>query len=209
MGSEMCIRDSLDVLDEASAGEIQPEMVITSTTKTPTARQQEAKAKHDKSMNLKDNVTMNAMTTFLCSIIDLLKASSEVHKSLFEGFTYCVFTKVGLALYTTTFGQTRGATIEKEIFASTKLTFDDNGSASPTDGEQNIQLRRAILQAPYLVHVLTRIMVLAHTHLGTAVSVKSGRAKQANSAGSIKATLAVAAKVRLQRTLVNLSLIHI
>ena len=198
----------LDNVDEISASETRRAVgqdITVSTSTSSNVRKKEARVKQPKSTNVKENVILSALTAFMCSTIDLLNGNLEVHHSLFEGFAYCVMKKLGARLYTTTFGQPRGATIEDEIAASiVPDEIDENpalSSKAPT--ERDIQVRQATVEAPYLIHLLNRIMNAAPKHLGAAISAKTGRAKQANNKGSMKGALALAAKDRLQRTLVN------
>ncbi|KAI7363852.1 hypothetical protein KC336_g21538, partial [Hortaea werneckii] len=64
-------------------------------------------------------------------------------------------------------------------------------------------LQQAKLEAPYLIHLLARLMNAAPAHLGAIISTKTGKPKQANNKGSMKGALVLAAKDRLQRTLIN------
>lgn len=161
-----------------------------------------SKVQQPKAPNLKDNAALNTITGFLCSIIDLLDPTVEAHKALFEGFAYCTLNKLGSRLYVCVFGRQRGVSLEAEIAKSNEadeIEDDFSQSASPDEADT----AQAKLEAPYLVHLLTRLMNAAPSHLGSVMSARTGKPKQANNKGSMKGALAITAKDRLQRTLVN------
>jgi hypothetical protein len=179
-----------DISESESAGSGQPDVLSKGRSKqrVPTA---------------KDNVTLDLMTRLLCTMIDELDSTAEAHRALFEGFAFVILEKLGPQLYLMTFGQPRGPTIEAEIMASKSSEEAESGRAPTSRTADEQKLNAAKLEAPYLIHLLNRLMATASAHLGTVMANKTGKAKQANSKGSTKSVLAVAAKERLQRTLVN------
>ena len=128
----------------------------------------------------------------------------EVHKELFEGFAYCILNKLGNSLYLCVFGEARASSIEQEIMRSNAPDdIEDVATPAALPAAEELGMRKANLQAPYLIHLLTRLMTLAPSHLGAAINARAGKSKAANSKGSMKGALAVIAKDRLQRTLVT------
>jgi len=196
----------LNALDEASDGEskrILAQENAEPTEKKSTQSKAKSKAQQPRALNLKDNPTLNTMTCSLCGIIDLLDPKVETHKALFEGFAYSTLNKLGAGLYVCVFGHARGATLEDEISKSNEPDeIEDNADLTPLSA-RDVDVRKAKLEAPYLIHLLTRLMNAAPAHLGPIISSKTGKAKQTNNKGSMKGTLAITAKDRLQRTLVN------
>jgi len=200
----------LNALEKGAALEIELAMRAefdpsSSQTLSSSKSKAKAKIKQSKSAGPKDNATLSIITSFLCSVIDLLNANSEVHQSLFEGFAYCILNKLGTSLYTTTFGHARGVTIEAEIAASDPIDEIEDSSSqgvAPPTGEEKL-LRQSKLEAPCLIRLLTHMMKAAPAHLGASLGAQIGRAKKADDKGSMNGTLAVVAKERLQRTLVN------
>lgn len=169
--------------------------------KTPSTSKSKANAQQAKSTgNLKNIPTLNSITVLLCSIINQLDAKLDVHKALFEGFAYSTLNKLGAQLYTCVFGQSRGETIEAEI-ATSHLSDEIEDAKSP--GVEGLEVTKAKLEAPYLIHLLTRLMNAAPEHMGTIVGTKKGKGKAINNKASMKNSLTIIAKDRLQRTLVN------
>ncbi|KAK5136925.1 hypothetical protein LTR08_001432 [Meristemomyces frigidus] len=197
----------LGTLEKASEGEakkaVSTEAVAMAEKKTAPSKAK-GRAQQPKAVNLKDIPTLNALTSFLCGILDLLDPKVEVHKALFEGFAYSALNKLGARLYICVFGQARSASIEAQIQRSNAPDEieDATASAAPPTADE-LDVRRAKLEAPYLIHILTRLMNLAPSHLGATISAKTGKSKVANNKGSMKGALAITAKDRLQRTLVN------
>lgn len=153
-----------------------------------------------KSASIKNNATLSAISTFLCSIIENLNPNIEAHKSLFEGFAFAILEKLGSCMYILTFGHQRGQTLEMEIANANKADdIEDNDKLKP----EEIAVKSAKHEAPYLVHLLNRIMAAAPAHLGSMISAKTGKSKVSNVSGSMKGALAIEAKNKLQRTLIN------
>lgn len=161
-----------------------------------------SKTKQPKQTNIEESAALSLMTNFLCRTVDGLDSKIDAHKSVFEGFTYVALDKLGGKLYHLVFGHERGPTIEDEIAASNDS--DEIGDAVDTGTltQREQQMRAAKLEAPYLIHLLNRIMNAAPAHLDAVVKHNNGKPKQACK-GSMKGAIAVAAKERLQRTLVN------
>ena len=162
-----------------------------------------SKAKQAKPMNMKGNATLNLASNFLCNVIDRLDPKSDAHKALYEGFAYTVLNKLAPRLYLLVFGHTPGPTIADEIAISNSPDEIEDDTDSIAVHPEDLQLKAAKLEAPYLIHLLTWIMNAAPAYLGAAVGNKAGKSKQANTKGSLKGALAIHAKERLQRTLVN------
>ena len=162
-----------------------------------------ANPKQQRPLNASDAPRLNLLAKFLCSLIDNLDPKVEAHKSLFEGCAYFILDRVGSRLYMAAFGHCRGETMEKEIAASQHIDEIEDTSEPLSANHEEMQIKCAKLEAPYLVHLLKRIMSAAPVYLGTNVANKSARGKQASKRGSTKGPLAITAKERLQRTLVN------
>ena len=175
-------------------------MVSTATNKQPPSK---AKAKQAKAPALKDHRVLNVLTGFLCSVMDNLDSKDASHQALFEGFAFLILEKLGSRLYVIVFGHSRPALIEEDIGASMQADEIEDSERPTTTKLEELQLRAAKLEAPYLVHLLKCIMNAAPAHLGVNISNKSSKAKQAASKGSSKGALTITAKERLQRTLVN------
>ncbi|KAK4910303.1 hypothetical protein LTR49_020984 [Elasticomyces elasticus] len=156
-----------------------------------------------KQPNLKDIPSLNLITCFLCGIIDVLDPKVEIHTQLFEGFAYSTLDKLGARLYSSVFGHARGPSIEDEIMASNKPDEIEDSGPNPSPSSVDMNTSQVKMEAPYLVHLLTKMMNAAPTHFGAIISNKTGKAKQPNNKGSMKGALAIHAKDRLQRTLVN------
>ncbi|KAK4546368.1 hypothetical protein LTR36_002045 [Oleoguttula mirabilis] len=199
----------LSALEEASEGAAKAAVALEiagPAEKKAGSSKAKGKAQQPKAVNLKDNPTLNTITCFLCGIIDLLDPKVDAHKALFEGFAYSTLNKLGARLYTCVFGRARGASLEDEI-ASNNQPDEIEDSAAPftSPSADELDVKKAKLEAPYLIHLLTRLMSAAPAHLGATLSTKPGKAAKASSSnkGAMKGALAIAAKDRLQRTLVN------
>ncbi|KAI7164624.1 sure-like protein [Hortaea werneckii] len=191
----------IEALEEASSREITKPLA--GSEERHSTSKGKKKCEHAKPANLKDRPTLNALTAFLCGILDLLDPKVEAHGSLFEGFAYAVLNKLGSRLYTLIFGHARAPTLEAEIARANELDEVDDSLQRSTPHRNEVELQQAKLEAPYLIHLLARLMNAAPAHLGAIISTKTGKPKQANNKGSMKGALAFTAKDRLQRTLVN------
>ncbi|KAI7254091.1 NAD(P)-binding protein [Hortaea werneckii] len=191
----------IEALGEASSREISKPLV--GSEERPNTSKGKKKSENAKPANLKDRPTLNALTSFLCGILDLLDPKVEAHGSLFEGFAYAVLNKLGSRLYTLVFEHARASTLEAEIARANEPEEIVNSSQASVLQHDCLELQQAKLEAPYLIHLLGRLMNEAPAHLGAIISTKTGKPKQANNKGSMKGALALTAKDRLQRTLVN------
>ena len=191
----------VEALGEASSRELRKPLAR--SEERPSTSKGKKKSENAKPANLKDKPTLNALTSFLCGILDLLDPKTEAHGSLFEGFAYAVLNKLGSRLYTLVFGHARASTLEAEIVRANAPEETEDSSQTSVPHHDCLELQQAKLEAPYLIHLLGRVMNAAPAHLGAVISTKTGKPKQANNKGSMKGALALAAKDRLQRTLVN------
>ncbi|EMC98451.1 hypothetical protein BAUCODRAFT_32491 [Baudoinia panamericana UAMH 10762] len=197
--------DTFSAAPEAELNRVGSEDGSSGTGKRPTSSKgKSSRAQKPKQLGARDMPSLNAMTSFLCGMLALLDATSEGHGQMFEGFAYCVLTKLGACLYTCVFGQSRGDGIEAEIMAnnqtSGETTHDEPHLAAKQDSPE---LQQARMQAPYLLHLLTRLMTLAPTHLGSSMLTKTGKPRHIAAKNVSKASLAVHAREKLQRTLLK------
>ncbi|KAK4504700.1 hypothetical protein PRZ48_002661 [Zasmidium cellare] len=160
-----------------------------------------SKAKGLKPTNVQGSSSLNALAGLLSNIIGLLDSKLDANKAIFEGFAYCVLRRLGRHLFTTVFGHPRAPTLEAEILQSRDDIEDDESTPSPQ--EKELQQKRIRVEAPYLIHLLTRTMAIAPSYLGAALTVKTGKPKQAHNKAAMKGALAITAKDCLQSTLVN------
>lgn len=150
---------------------------------------------------VKENPTLSLYATFLGNLVDMLDPKLEANRPLFEGFTYCILDLLGKRMYSIIFGHSRAPDLEAEI--KQDVDIDPNQSELPTTTirppqPEDDERKQIKLEAPYLLHLLNRIMITAPAHFG---KVKSSKAK--NNKAPSKNTLALSAKECLQRTLVN------
>lgn len=173
---------------------------IDSKTSTATAK---AKPKGGPPrVNIKDIPTLNALASLLSGIIKQLDPKHDPHKDIFEGFLFCILSKLGNRIYTVNFQHPRAEDIMEELEAASPSDEEDTETSSlpvPTS------VRQAQLEAPYLLHLLKQSLALTPSFLSpTASTSKSAKPKANPKPGSItKATLGLAAKERLQATLVS------
>lgn len=156
---------------------------VTASTHLTKAGEKATRTAHQK-----ESSTLSSLTSFLGNAINLLDAKAECNRPVFEGLAYCVMERVGNRLFSSTFGHSRAGTIEAEI---------------ATGDKQDATKQREIqIEAPYLIHLLHRIVMAAPAHLGSAKNKKTGKPKVVKK-NDPKDALAVTAKECLQRTLVN------
>lgn len=194
----------LDVLQDAAMAEAKRAAMLESGSAT--AGKSKGKAKTVRAVNIKDAPVLNLITTFLNSLISLLEPSKGAHASLFEGYFYASLNKLGHQMYLLTFGQQRGGSLADEITGANitdDVGEDDQRFKSAASVKDGVEKRAAKLEAPYLIHLLNRLMTAAPKHFGSLTSSKTGKPKQANNKGSMKGALALDAKNRLQRTLIS------
>jgi hypothetical protein len=154
-------------------------------------------------VNIKDVPTLNALAGLLSGIIKQLDPKQDPHKDIFEGFLFCILSKLGNRIYTINFQRPRAADIMEELEAASLSGEEDTETASspvvPTP------VRQAKFEAPYLLHLLKQSLALTPSFLNSPASAsKSTKGKTNPKPGSVtKATLGLAAKERLQATLVS------
>ena len=153
---------------------------------------------------MKRNAGLDQIVSFLSNAIDQLNPDLESHHALFEGFAYCVLDKLASRLYITVFGHARGSTIETEIAkSSTDSVIGNDVHTSRTLNEIDTLQAQTKLEAPYHIYLLKRIVAGAPDHIGLSSRITSSKVKRTETKRPRKGALAVTAKERLQRTLVN------
>lgn len=153
-------------------------------------------------LNIKDIPTLNALASLLSGILKQLDPKQDPHKDVFEGFLFCTLSKLGNRIYTINFLHPRAADIMEELETA---SCSDESDTETTSITVPIPVRQAQLEAPYLLHLLKQSLALTPSFLNppTATS-KSAKTKTNPKPGSVsKATLGLAAKERLQATLVS------
>lgn len=167
-------------------------------------------------VNIKDIPTLNALASLLSGILKQLDPKQVPHRDLFEGFFYCILSKLGNRIYTINFLRPRAENIMEELEAASSAgdsedTETETTSSSPPGVPPTTKtaVRQAQLEAPYLLHLLKQSLALTPSFLNTPASSTTpksaaGKTKPNPKPGSItKATLSLAAKERLQATLVG------
>lgn len=154
-------------------------------------------------VNIKDVPTMNALASLLSGIIKQLDSKQDPHIDIFEGLLFCILSKLGNRIYTVNFLRPRAEDIMQELEAASGS--DESDAAKTTSNPVPTAVRQAQLEAPYLLHLLKQSLALTPSFLSpTASTSKSAKTKANPKPGSItKATLGLAAKERLQATLVR------
>jgi hypothetical protein len=163
-------------------------------------------------VNIRDVPAMNALASLLSGIMRQLDPKQDSHRDLFEGFVYTILAKLGNRIYTVNFSQPRAASIAEEI--ESNLPSDDPNpepNTPTTNTKRNsIPIRQAHLEAPYLLHLLKQSLALTPSFLSPATNAKDttnskgSKLKPTPKPGCItKTSLSLAAKERLQSTLVN------
>lgn len=148
------------------------------------------------------HISLDTVSSFVARSMDLLDAKVKAHKPLFEGMAYVLIERLGACLYTLSFGRARAATMEHEIAAAAQpdaIEDDDETSPNKLD-EEDVKLAK--IEAPYLVRLLAHLMRAAPAHFGASTPSKPSKSKAAQKQ-PMKDNLAITAKERLQRTLVN------
>lgn len=156
-------------------------------------------------VNIKDTPALNALTGLLSGIIKQLDSKQDSHKDIFEGFFYCVLTRLGSRVYAVNFSHSRAATISEELDTLVAAESDDN-TTSLAASKKPVPVRQAHLEAPYLLHLLKQALTLAPSFLAPSASSTSkiAKSKSLPKPGSItKTSLTLAAKERLQASLVH------
>lgn len=154
-------------------------------------------------MNIKDVPVLNALAGLLSGILKQLESKQEPHKEIFEGFLFCILSKLGERIYTINFSHPRAASVTEELEAPVSSGQSD---AEPTPIAVSLAIRQAQLEAPYLINLLKQSLALSPSFLNPPASTasKNAKPKATPKPGSVtKATLTLAVKERLQSTLVN------
>jgi len=155
-------------------------------------------------VNIKDIPALNALASLLSGILKQLDPKQIPHKDLFEGFLFCILSKLGNRVYTINFLHPRAEDIMEELEALSDSDAETTSSPAPT----TTPVRQAQLEAPYLLHLLKQALALTPSFLSTpassSTSKSAAKTKPHPKPGSItKTTLSLAAKERLQATLVG------
>ena len=152
-------------------------------------------------VNIRDVPTLNALASLLSGIIKQLDPKQDPHKDIFEGFLFCILSHLGSRIYTVNFLHPRAEDVMEELEAAS----DESDTEKTTFNPVPTAVRQAQLEAPYLIHLLKQSIALMPSFLNpTASTSKSAKIKPNPKPGSItKATLGLAAKERLQATLVS------
>ncbi|EMF15929.1 uncharacterized protein SEPMUDRAFT_38996 [Sphaerulina musiva SO2202] len=185
-----------------SAGEIdkRPSTAHASSSEKPKGRSK-ARTIPLKDQKVKENPTMSLYTTFLGNLLDMLDPRVEANQALFEGFTYCILDQLGKSLYSVVFGHSRAPDLELELKLDDGVLHDGAASEASALQQEDEERKQTKLEAPYLLHLLNRIMIAAPAHFGNVHGVKNGKAK--SNRAPAKNMLARSAKECLQRTLVH------
>lgn len=154
-----------------------------------------------KDQKVKENPTLSLYTTFLGNLLDMLDPRVEANQALFEGFTYCILDQLGKSLYSVVFGHSRAPDLELELKLDDGVLHDGAASEASALQQEDEERKQTKLEAPYLLHLLNRIMIAAPAHFGNVHGVKNGKAK--SNRAPAKNMLARSAKECLQRTLVH------
>ncbi|KAK0302837.1 hypothetical protein LTR01_008511 [Friedmanniomyces endolithicus] len=194
---------TLEEVSEFEVVEAQRKTSMPAAAKRPTTSKKMVSSRLPKQPHIQDTPSLDAIACFLGGVIDSLDENVYVHKHLYEGFAYVVLNKLGTRLYTSVFGDARGPTIADEITARAQPDGNQDAGGEPTISAPALKLEQVKMEAPYLVHLLTKVMAAAPRYLGAITSDKTGKAKQSDNKGSTNGALALHAKDRLQRTLVN------
>jgi hypothetical protein len=153
-------------------------------------------------VNIKDVPTLNAVASLLSGIIKQLNPKQDPHEDIFEGFLFCILSKLGDRIYTVNFLRPRVASIMEELEAASS---SDESDTEPMPSPVSTPVRQAQLEAPYLLHLLKQALALTPSFLTSPASTsKNAKVKPNPKPGTVtKATLSLVAKERLQATLVN------
>lgn len=155
-------------------------------------------------VNIKDVPTLNALASLLSGIIKQLDPKQDPHKVIFEGFLFCILSKLGNRIYTVNFLHPRAEDIMEELEAASGT--DESDAEKTTSDPIRKAVRQAQLEAPYLIHLLKQTLALTPAFLNSqpVSTSKSAKTKSNPKSGSVtKATLGLAAKERLQATLIS------
>ncbi|KAI5357849.1 hypothetical protein Slin14017_G118620 [Septoria linicola] len=155
-----------------------------------------------KDTEVKENATLSLYAGFLGKLVDMIDPKVEANQALFEGFAYCILDRLGKRLYHVVFGHDRAGDLEAEIKQNIDSQEQHDASAPGITQPEDDEEKQIKLEAPYLLHLLNRVMAAAPAHMGNINGVKNSKTKYSSKTLS-KNTLAVSAKECLQRTLIN------
>jgi hypothetical protein len=159
-------------------------------------------AKTKKALSDKGTVLLSGVVKLLSAMLEELDPKADSHSALFEGVAFVILNKLGPTLFVLTFGHARG-TMEAEIAAGAGSHTQAGNDEQFSECIDDAQLTSAQLLAPYLVHLLARLMSAAPFCLRTATSKTNKKPEQGDHLGGMKSVLSTAAKERLQKTLVK------
>ncbi|KAF2860012.1 hypothetical protein K470DRAFT_86811 [Piedraia hortae CBS 480.64] len=167
--------------------------------------------RHDSSTETKLRTIpgLNNLAVFLASTIGQLDCKSDLHKSLFEGMAFAVIERVSSTLFASVFGHPKGKNVEEEIDLGTRAEEADEHEANEKPEAADIAREQAKLEAPYLVHLLSKVLGQAPGFMNSTPAMPSdemltlaprrGRTRAVKQDGP----LIQSARHKLQRTLVN------
>lgn len=191
----------VSILEDLATAELPQASVAEEHGQNSLAHGLKSRPKSSRAIKPKNNIPLVLTTRFLAGVVDLLDSTSSSNKALFEGLAFVVLEKIGETLFVNTFGHRRGATLEVEMLQS--VVCMESTSAEQDPQERSLLQQKADLLSPYLTHLLKRIISAAPGFLGFLASNRSGKHRPTTPRASTKVNLAIAAKERLQRTLVN------
>lgn len=193
----------LACFDRVSKREVLEETTASSADQKPSSEKTKPKSRGGPPrVNIKDVPVLNALASLLSGILKQLEPKQEPHKDIFEGFLFCILSRLGERIYAINFSKLRAPSITEELESG--QTSSDVESTPGVVVSQAV--RQAQLEAPYLIHLLKQSLALSPAFLNSPASItsKTAKPKPTPKPGSVtKATLALAVKERLQSTLVN------
>ncbi len=188
------IRKLLEYMDKISR--------MRPSQETPKAASTQSRAKTVRSVAARENRPLDLFTTLVTTFVDDLDPAAESHLAMFEGFSYAVLERLGPKLYVIAFRHPRFDTIEEEILAGSPTESDTSGTKTRKTLVSD-ELAAAMTEAPYLIHILNRMVTATQFHFGAVDINNANKSKTAGSKIVAKTSLTVVAKERLQRTLVQ------
>lgn len=193
------------IVGESAKQEAQKTLLQASTNHQVANRPSTAKSRvKDSAQAPKRNKDpLAAVCSLIVSIVEKLDAKTDGHKVLFEGLVYVLVEKLGACLHTLVFGHARRSSIEEEIaYGDQTDEIEDNEKGTLPTAEA-IEVKAAKLEAPYLAELLRRLMHKVPEHFGMSVANKTSKSKSNGKDVVTKNNIAITARERLQRTLLN------
>lgn len=172
----------------------------------PSSKDKKDSSKTSKAKRTDRAMVPDALSTLLKEVLLHLEPSqSGPHTSLFEGILYTLLERTADRLYLLTFRHARAETTEEDIVRLAQVLESDKALEKRTG---DLDFRSANTEVVFLVRLLEGAMKLAPKFLGSllpTVSTKSSRTSstQATRLTNLKPSLSVAAKEKLQRTLIQ------